>query len=268
MYSLDLIGRGDASWRFAALSLLGGLGVGAIAALHANRQTHPLVDLTALRLRSYAVTIWGGSLFRVAISSIPFLLPLLFQVGFGLDAFASGLLLLAVFAGNLVMKPFTTPILRRFRFRDTLFINGVLNAGTIFACAFLTPTTPVAVIVIILFVGGLTRSMQFTALSTLAFADVPEDRMTGANTLFSMVQQMAMGMGVALGAVMLRLAGLFDPGAPGVIPIASFHIAFVAIGVIALLGMFDVVGLSAAAGDEVRQRRAQAKRSGRKLGAS
>ena len=266
MYSLDLIGRGDASWRFAALSLAGGLGVGAIAALHANRQRHPLVDLRALGVRSYAVTIWGGSLFRIAISSVPFLLPLLFQVGFGLSAFASGLLLLAVFAGNLAMKPFTTPILRRFRFRDTLAVNGVLNAGTIFACAFLTPTTPVAVIAAILFVGGLTRSMQFTALSTLAFADVPEDRMSGANTLFSVVQQMAMGMGVALGAVMLRLASLFDAGARDVIPIASFHIAFVAIGVIALLGLFDLMGLNAAAGDEVRQRRAPAKRSGEKLG--
>jgi hypothetical protein len=120
----------------------------------------------------------------------------------------------------------------------------------------------------ILFIGGLTRSMQFTALSTLVFADVPEDRMSGANTLFSMVQQMTTGMGVALGTVMLRLASLFDPGARDVIPIANFHNAFVAIGVVPLLGLFDLSGLNAAAGDEVRQRRAQAKRSGQKLGAN
>jgi predicted MFS family arabinose efflux permease len=131
-----------------------------------------------------------------------------------------------------------------------------LNAAAIFACAFLTPTTPVAVIVIILFISGLTRSMQFTALNTLAFADVPEDRMSGANTLFNVAQQMAMGMGVALGAVVLRLASLVDPSVHGVIPLASFHIAFVAIGGISLLGLFDALTLRAAAGDAVRRRRA------------
>ncbi len=258
MYSLDLIGGDKACWRFPALGLVSGLGVGAIAALHAKRQTYPLVDLRALRVRSYAVTIWGGSLFRIATASIPFLLPLLFQVGFGLNAFASGLLVLAVFAGNLVMKPFTTPILRRFRFRHTLIVNGLLNAAAIFACAFLTPTTPVAIIATLLFIGGLTRSMQFTALNTLAFADVPEDRMSGANVLFNVVQQMAMGMGVALGAVVLRLAALVDPGAQGVLALDSFHIAFVAVGIVALLGLPDALSLHAKAGDAVRHRRARA----------
>ncbi len=261
MYGLDLIGRDAAPWRLAGLSLVGGVGVGLIAALHAKRQTHPLVDLSALKARSYAVTIWGGSLFRIAVASIPFLLPLLFQVSFGLSALASGLLVLPVFAGNLVMKPFTTPILRRFRFRDTLAVNGLLNALAIFACAFFTPTTPVTVIVTVLFVSGLTRSMQFTALNTLAFADVPENRMSGANTFFNMAQQMAMGTGVALGAVALRVAGLVGPGAQGVIPLESFHIAFLGVGVVALLGLADVLSLHAEAGDGVRQRGADATRS-------
>jgi MFS family permease len=96
MYGLDLIGREETSWWLAALSLASGFGCGAVAALHAKRETYPLVDLRVLSVRSYAVTIWGGSLFRIAIASIPFLLPLLFQVGFGLSPFASGLLVLAV----------------------------------------------------------------------------------------------------------------------------------------------------------------------------
>jgi len=115
--------------------------------------------------------------------------------GFGLNPFASGLLVLAVFAGNLVMKPMTTPILRRFPFRATLLVNGGLNAACIFGCALLTPATPVLVIAALLFASGLTRSMQFTALNTLAFADVPENWMSGANTLFNMVQQLGMAMG-------------------------------------------------------------------------
>jgi EmrB/QacA subfamily drug resistance transporter len=258
MYGLDLVGQEGTSWAAAGLSIVGGIAAGSAATLHAKRQPHPLVDFGALHVRSYAVTIWGGSLFRIAIASIPFLLPLLFQVGFGLNAFVSGLLVLVVFAGNLLIKPFTTPILRHFSFRQVLIVNGLLNAAAIFACALLTPETPVAAIIGLLFVSGMTRSMQFTALGTLAFADISEDRMSGANTLLNIAQQMAMGMGIALGAVALRIAGLIDPSAAGVIPIANFHVAFVIIGVIALVGVVDAWGLHPAAGDEVRRPRAAA----------
>jgi EmrB/QacA subfamily drug resistance transporter len=253
MYGLDLVGRGDASWPIAAASMLGGVAVGALAILHAKRRPQPLVDFRALSVRSYALTIWGGSLFRMAIASVPFLLPLLFQLGFGLNAFQSGMLVLAVFAGNLAMKPFTTPTLRRFSFRSVMIVNGLLNAGVIFACALLTPATPVAIILGLLFVSGLTRSMQFTALITLAFADVPQDWMSGANTLLNIAQQLAMGMGIALGAIALRIAGRFDAAAAGVVPLASFRIAFVIVGAVALLGMIDVLGLHPTAGDEVRR---------------
>jgi EmrB/QacA subfamily drug resistance transporter len=252
MYSLDLVSRDGASWPAASLLILGSLAAGGLGVLHARHRKYPLVDLRALSVHSYAVTIWGGSVFRIAIGSIPFLLPLLFQVGFGLSAFASGLLVLAVFAGNLVMKPLTTPVLRRLSFRTILISNGLLNAAAIFACIFLTPATPVIVVVLLLFVSGVTRSMQFTALNTLAFADVSEDRMSGANTLFNMAQQMAMGMGIALGAVALRIAGLFQPNASGAIPLTNFHIAFAIVGVIALIAILDVLGLAPSAGDNVR----------------
>jgi EmrB/QacA subfamily drug resistance transporter len=252
IYGLDLVSRDGASWLAASFSIASALIAGGLSALHARRKTHPLLDLRALSLRSYAVTFWGGSLFRIAIGAIPFLLPLLFQVGFAFSPVRSGLLVLAVFAGNLVMKPLTTPILRRSSFRTILITNGLLNAAGIFACAFLTPTTPVIAIVTLLFVGGMTRSMQFTALSTLAFAEVPEHAMSGANTLFNIAQQAAMGMGIAAGAVALRIAGLFDPNASDAIPVAHFHIAFAIIGGIALLAILDVFGLSLAAGNEVR----------------
>jgi hypothetical protein len=97
--------------------------------------------------------------------------------------------------------------------------------------------------------------MQFTALNTLAFADVPEGWMSGANTLFNMVQQMGMAMGIALGAIALRLAALFGPAAaPGAIPLARFHTAFLIIGAVALLQVFDLAGLDREAGDGVRGR--------------
>lgn len=250
MYGLELVSRQGGM--VAGATILGGLGAGIVAAWHARRAEHALVDFRALGVRSYAVTIWGGSLFRIAISAIPFLLPLLFQLGFGLDAFQSGLLLLAVFAGNLVMKPLTTPILRRFTFRTTLLVNGVLNAALILCCALLTPATPVAVIAAVLFASGLTRSMQFTALNTLAFAEVPEDRMSGANTFFNMTQQMGMAMGIALGAIALRIGGLVGAGGQS---LSEFHIAFAVVGLVALAAVADVAGLERTAGDEVRRRK-------------
>ena len=165
------------------------------------------------------------------------------------------MLVLAVFAGNLAMKPFTTPILRRFRFRPLLLVNGALNAAVIFACALLTPDTPVPVILALLFVSGLARSMQFTAINTLAFADVPAAKMSGANTLFNMAQQMAMGVGIALGAVALRLACWCIP-ATTACPLEAFHIAFILTGMIALAGLFDVLALSPQAGDAIRVKQA------------
>lgn len=202
------------------------------------------------------MTVWGGSLFRVAIGTVPFLLPLMFQLGFGLDAFQAGLLVLSVFAGNIVMKPFTSAVLRRVSFRGVLLGNGLLNAAVIFGCALLTPATPTPLICALLFVSGLTRSMQFTALNTIAFADVPEARMNGANTLFNVAQQMSMGLGIGVGAVALRVAEIFNPGTAATVPLVDFHIAFVAVGFIALFAVADVVGLEADAGDEIRLRRA------------
>jgi Na+/melibiose symporter-like transporter len=100
----------------------------------------------------------GGLLIRTAISAAPFLLPLMFQLAFGLDPLASGLLLLAVFAGNLGMKPATSGVLKTFGFRRTVLVNGTLVMATIMACGLMTPDTPKALIIAVLFVSGLSRS--------------------------------------------------------------------------------------------------------------
>ena len=252
MYGLDLFSQAAGSGYLATVDVAAGFGLGVLAVRRAAGVIHPLVDFSALRFRSFATTILGGSLFRIAISAIPFLLPLLFQVAFGLSAFEAGLLVLAVFAGNLVMKPFTTALLRTFAFRTILLVNGVINALAIFACAFLTPTTPVALTIALLFVGGAARSMQFTALNTLAFADVLGAEMSGANTLFNVAQQLSMGMGIGVGAVALRLAGLIADGSSSSTSLAAFHVTFVIIGAIAIIAVADVVRLEPIVGDEIR----------------
>ncbi|WP_049202402.1 MFS transporter, partial [Klebsiella pneumoniae] len=176
-------------WPTLALAALG-FGCLLYSIRHFRRAAAPMVRLDALQVPTFRVTMYGGSLFRASISAVPFLLPLLFQVGFGMDPFHSGLLVLAVFVGNLTIKPATTPLIRWLGFRRLLLINGALNVCSLLACALLTPQTPVWAIMLILYLGGVFRSIQFTGVSTLAFADVPAAQMSDANTLFSTASQL------------------------------------------------------------------------------
>lgn len=146
------------------------------------------------------------------------------------------------------MKSVTTPVLRRFGFRRVLIVNGIATGVAILLCALLSPHTPGVLIVLVLFVNGLCRSMQFTALGTLAFVDVPVERISAANSFFSTVQQLGMSMGVAIGALALRMATLARGHVHGAPDVADFHIAFALVGVVALLAVFDCFQLPANAG--------------------
>lgn len=260
MYGLELLGRQELPWRAAIVSLAVGAAAGVAALWQARRHPHPLLDLSAFAVRTYRITVAGGSLFRTAISSLPFLLPLMFQLAFGLSAFSSGLLVLSLFAGNLGMKMLTTPALRRFGFRRVLIVNGIVVVLSILACSFLTPATPVALVIAVLFVGGLARSMQFTSLSTIGFADIPQGKMSGANTLASMIVQITMAGGIAVGAIALRVSALIVGGGDDrAAVLAQFHLAFALMAVLAAAAIIDCLGLAPDAGAEVsghRPRRA------------
>ena len=252
LWASELTSRRDVEWLMVAVFGAAGIALLLLGARHLHRTAHPMLAIQALRLPTFAVAVWGGSLFRMSIGALPFLLPLLFQVGYGFDAFHAGLMLMAVFAGNLAMKPFTSAVLRRFGFRTTLVGNGLLNAATLAACALFTASTPIAVMLVVLFIGGMFRSMQFTALNTIAFSDVPQPQMSGANTLFSAAFQLAMGMGVALGAVAIRFSEwlLAKLGYAG-IAAAPYRLAFVMVGLVALAGLVDCVRLTAGAGSNI-----------------
>src|ERR1700674_772325 len=251
MYGLELIGRQNTPWLTTGLFLGCGGGLGTLAVVHLRRAPAPLIDLSSLKIKTFAVTLGGGSLFRMAISVSPFLLPMMFQVGFGLDAFQSGLLMLALFAGNLGMKTVTTPVLRRFGFRNVLVVNGILTALVILGCAALTPHTPRIVILAVLFVNGLSRSMQFTSLSTIAFADIPKSQLSSATSFSSMVTQLSMGTGVAAGAIALRIAALLNKHSGGTPTIADFHVAFILVSILTLLAVIDCFTLDPDSGAEV-----------------
>jgi EmrB/QacA subfamily drug resistance transporter len=251
MYSLELMGRQNSQWTLVGVFLGYSLLAGWSAVRHMGRTVHPLIDFACLRIHTFAVSMWGGSLFRIAIMASPFLLPLLFQVTFGMNAFQSGLLVLTMFAGNLMMKTATTPLLRNFGFRRMLIANGLLSGLLIAGCGFLVPQTPRIAIMAVLFLHGLSRSMQFTSLNTLAFVDIPKPLMSSATSFSAVVQQMGMGMGVAVGAVMLRAAAWMRNERAGIPSLMDFHIAFWMVGILALLAVIDCFGLEPHAGAEV-----------------
>jgi MFS family permease len=168
--------------------------------IHARRTASPVLDFGLLRLPTMRASILGGFLFRLGIGSLPFLLPLLMQVGFGLSPFHSGLVTFGTAAGAMGMKTLAARIIRTFGFRNLMTLNAVISSIFLAACALFTVTTPLLLIVIILVVGGFFRSLEFTAINTVAYAEVEPPQMSRATTLVSVNQQLAVSAGVAVGA--------------------------------------------------------------------
>jgi EmrB/QacA subfamily drug resistance transporter len=229
--------------------VLAGLLFITVALLHFRATASPMLDLSAFRIMTFRAAMIGGSITRMGIGSVPFLLPLLFQIGLGYSAFQSGLMLLIVFAGNLAMKIMTTPILRRFGYRRVLLVNGVLAALSVTAGAAITSETPWELIVIILLLNGVTRSMQFTALGTVAFADIEKSQMSDANSLFNTISQLTMAAGITLAALALRLGDSLAIQIPGPDALTAYHAAFLLMGLLTLFGLIDCWRLPANAAD-------------------
>lgn len=235
--------------------LLASLAIGTVlfcfaAWKHLKRAPQPLFDLETLKIPTYRVVLFGGSWITTAIFMTPFLLPLMFQIGFGLNAFAAGSLVIAVFAGNLAMKPLTTPLLRRYGFRKVLVVNGALTAIALGACALLIPSTMHWVVLLVLFAGGLGRSMQLTSLTTLCFADLDDKRMSSGSALFAMVRQLNTSIGVGIASLTLRLSA-WENRHLGTLTLRDFHVAFVVVGLLALASLPSALRLHPRAGDVV-----------------
>jgi hypothetical protein len=184
------------------------LAVGAAALfayrLHARSTPFPLLDLRLLSIPTFRASVAGGSLFRVGIGALPFLLPLLFQVGFGMSALQSGLLTFAGAIGAMVMRASAATILRRFGIKRVVLVNTAVASGFIAACALFRPDTPYAFIVSVLLVGGFFRALQFTSLNSLAFADLGSSEMSQATSFTSVAQQISITAGVAVAALALE----------------------------------------------------------------
>jgi EmrB/QacA subfamily drug resistance transporter len=246
---LERIGDASIPWAEVAAALTVGVVTGLLAVRHLRRGAHPLMDLRTLRVRTYRVATASGSAYRAVITAVPVLLPLLFQDAFGWGPIRSGLVVVAVFVGNVGIKPFTTPIMRRFGFRPVLLASLAGAAASLIGCGLLTLTTPLWLILTVLFVSGVFRSIGFTAYNTIQFADIDRAELASANTLSATSQQLAAGLGVAVGALALRV-GVLTAGSGGT---GAYRAAFIILAAAMLACALEVARLPADAGDEVRR---------------
>jgi MFS family permease len=249
MFGFETAGRGMLAPQVTAGLILAGLAMGLLYMRHAARRPDPLLDLTLMRIPTFAVSVTAGSLFRVGVGAVPFLLPLMLQLGFGLAALQSGLITFASAVGAIVMKPVAQRALRAIGFRNVLGWNGAAAAIGLGLMAFFRPTWPLAAIYTVLIVGGFLRSLQFTAFNTIAYADIPRERMSAATSLYSTLQQLSLTMGITVGAASLEFARSFSgSGSPA---LADFSVAFLVVAAFSLAATPLALRLPVTAGDEM-----------------
>ncbi len=205
MGGFETVGRGlvPLPWTIAAFAL-GGSATW-LYVRYARHHPHPVLDLSLLAIPTFTISVIAGSLFRISVGAMPFLLPLMLQLGFGYTPLQSGLVTFAAAAGALGMKPAAQPLLHRFGFRSTLVINGAIAAAFIAICAAFRPSWPTYLLDILLLLGGFFRSLQFTAYNTIAYADIPRPRMSAATTLYATIQQLTLTLGIVIGAASLEI---------------------------------------------------------------
>ncbi len=249
MYGFTLLAREDGQWVRTAAFLLVGIAVVALAIRHGQRHSAPLVDLSALRVPTFVLsTLTAGGLYRMIVGAMPFLWPLMFQIGFGRTAFISGLLVMACTSGDLSGQFFVRPVIRRFGFRTVMVSASIITTLLVFGCALFTRSTPLLAIAAVLAVIGIFRSMEFTAISALTYSDIPTEYMSAASTLASTIQQLAVGLGVAFGAFALNSIALSRGDAGRALSSADFRLAFVAVGILAVASTLSFLRMPADAG--------------------
>ncbi len=235
--------------RQAWAMVVSGLLLIALYLRHARRIEHPIIEWRLLRILTFRTAMLGGILFRLSVGAIPFLLPLMLQMGFGLSPFESGMLTFASAAGALTMKLTAAPILRRFGFKQVLCVNAVISSALLAASALFTIDTPKALIVSVLLIAGFFRSLQFTSLNALGYADIHTDQMSRATSFVGVVQQLSLSSGVAIAAMLLE--AFRSSGGRTTLVASDFSQAFLVIGAIAVSSTVIFFRLPADAGSEV-----------------
>jgi EmrB/QacA subfamily drug resistance transporter len=236
----------------AGLFLLGLASI-ALYVFHALRAEAPILDLRLLRFPTFRAGIVGGSFFRLGVGAMPLLLPLLLQLGFGMTPLNSGLLTFVTALGAIGMKTVAGTILKRFGFRNVLVVNSIVSGVLIAAPAFFTKSTPLSIMLAVLFVGGFFRSLEFTCINAISVAEIEQPDMSQATSFTSVFQQVALSFGITVGASVLQLS-LANRHSDALIA-SDFPPAFLVVGFISLISFVNFARLPKDAGEEVAGRK-------------
>jgi EmrB/QacA subfamily drug resistance transporter len=252
LFGFSTLGQHLVPVEFAAATLV--LGSAALLGYvwHWRRKEHALLDLDLFRLPTYRAGAVGGSLFRVGIGATPFLLPLMLQLGFGLSPVQSGLLTFVSAMGAIFMKTVAARVLNLYGFRRVLFWNALAASALLCAFGLFRPSTPHLVIIATLLISGCCRSLQFTSLNAISYAEVDSPRMGQASSLSGMLQQLALSLGVAIGGYLLEIVGL----ATGreATAVGNFYWAFLGVGLVSAASALWMWQLPRHAGAEMAGR--------------
>jgi EmrB/QacA subfamily drug resistance transporter len=259
-FGLEAVGRGALPITVVGALIIGGLICGVLYVLHARNASYPIIDFGLMRIPTFFASICGGSLFRIGAGAIPFLLPMLLQVGFGMNALSSGLTTFASAAGAMTMRATATPVIRKFGFRRVLIANSIIASLFLFVYGFFEPATPRWLIFGTLLIGGFFRSLQFTCVSTLAYSDASAALMSRATSFVSMMQQLTVSFGVGFAALSLHL--VMTARGENVLDAADFPYAFFVVGIVSGLSVLVFMRLSPDAGAEVSGHRHRAHAEG------
>lgn len=246
IFGLTVVGRDFFPPDVTLGMIVFGLACVALYVRHALHAKNPILDLRLLRIKTFWASALGGFLFRIGIGATPFLLPLLLQIGFGMTPFRSGLTTFVATAGALVMKATAASTLNRFGFKATLVLNALISAVFLAINGLFRVTTPQVVLLAVLFAGGFFRSLQFTAMNALAYADVDHAALSKATSFLAVVQQLSLASGVALGAAVIEATQHFS--ASGGLAASDFPPAFFAVAAITAASALIFLRLPADAG--------------------
>jgi MFS family permease len=249
----ESLGQGGPSLIVSSALIAIGMMSGALYYRHSLRHSNPILDLSLLKIHTFRVATIAGNLCRFGIGAVPYLLALMLQIGFGLSALSAGLITFAGAVGAMVMKIAAPPILDRWGYRRVLTVNAVFTGLSLASCAFFTASTPAVVMIGVLLSGGFFRSLQFTAINTLAYADISQASMSRASSFAAMGQQLGVSLGVGVAAETLHLSMLWRGATT--LTAADVMIGFLVIGVLCALPCFSFWRLSPNAGESLKQNR-------------
>ncbi|HEY4171667.1 MAG TPA: MFS transporter, partial [Rhodopila sp.] len=249
MFGIEVGSRGAGStWIVAGL-----LGVGSVSGVlywfHSRRIPRPMLDFRLLRVTTFRASVVCGSLSRIAVGAMPFLMPMMFQLGFGLSAVQSGLITFVSSVGSLAMRACAPAILQRLGFRPVLTWIGALATALLALSAAFRPDWPLPLIYGVLIANGFFQSLQFMAYNTIAYADVPREDMSAATSFYTTFQQMSLTMGIAISAAALAASISVTHHVHAMLP--DFSAAFLFVAAISFLAPVLATRLDKGAGAEL-----------------